>query len=413
MNARAAKRVLVVDDSSLMRQLISEIVASDPELSVVDVAENGKVALQKVRQHKPDCVLLDLEMPELSGLDTMRRLRLRSPVKIVVLSHLGHEGPRLRAEALRLGAVDVIDKPTGAVSRDLRNTRGNLIRQTLRRVLELPPLDEPDEQLSPGGAAATASMLSLDIKGLGSLYERVAVTALVDLLNEHFALAEKVVRKHNGIIDGFVGGAALAAFGVPQRRADHAARAVAAAGELLSACEPRRAELPKGRSGAPGVDVVCTVVTGFVFAGELGPPRARRYRTMGGASEVATHVGRLAEGYGAELMVCGNTLGALGTNVPARRLDVVQLDPTSEPVTLYQLLSPASQFDPGALEAYARGMELYESGNFAKAIKSFDEALRRRPSDGAAARLRSRCRALLRVSSATWRGIWPLDGAAG
>src|SRR5580692_3163290 len=92
------KRVLVVDDSTLMRRLITEIVEADPDLRVVDVAENGKVALQKVREHRPDCILLDVEMPELSGLDTMRRLRLRSPAKVVILSHLGHEGSRVRAE---------------------------------------------------------------------------------------------------------------------------------------------------------------------------------------------------------------------------------------------------------------------------------------------------------------------------
>ncbi|MEA2699588.1 MAG: two-component system, chemotaxis family, protein-glutamate methylesterase/glutaminase, partial [Myxococcales bacterium] len=362
MSAGGQKRVLVVDDSSLMRKLISEIVASDPDLSVVDVAENGKVALQKVRQHKPDCVLLDLEMPELSGLDTMRRLRLRSPVKIVVLSHLGHEGPRLRAEALRLGAADVIDKPTGAVSRDLRNTRGSLIRQTLRRVLGLPALDEPDRELSAEGAAATASVLSIDVKGLAGLCERVEVTALVELLNEHLALVEKVIRKHEGIVDAHVGGSTLAVFGVPQRRADHAPRAVAAAGELLAACETRRAE--RREAGQPFVEVGATIVTGFVFAGELGPPRARRFRTMGGASDLAARLGRLTEGYGAELVVCGRTLGAVAasTSISSRRLDVVQLDPEGEPVTLYELLPDPSKVDAGALAAYARGMELYEAG---------------------------------------------------
>ena len=111
------KRVLVVDDSAIMRRLITQIVEADPDLCVVAVAENGKVALQKVREHHPDCVLLDVEMPELSGLDTIRRLRLRSAAKVVILSHLGKEGSRVRAEALRLGAVDVIDKPTGAASR--------------------------------------------------------------------------------------------------------------------------------------------------------------------------------------------------------------------------------------------------------------------------------------------------------
>ena len=88
---RARKRVLVVDDSFIMRNLVTEIVESDPDLEVVDTAENGMVALKKVQQMKPDVVLLDIEMPEMSGLETLRRLGLRSSCKVVVLSSLGRQ----------------------------------------------------------------------------------------------------------------------------------------------------------------------------------------------------------------------------------------------------------------------------------------------------------------------------------
>jgi CheY-like chemotaxis protein len=410
--ARAAqKRVLVVDDSALMRRLITQIVEADPDLSVVDVAENGKVALQKVREHRPDCVLLDVEMPELSGLDTIRRLRLRSSAKVVILSHLGREGSRLRAEALRLGAVDVIDKPTGAVSRDLRSTRGSIIQQTLRRVLGLSALRVPEEPLSPEGASATASILSVGVHGLASLQERVEATALVELLNDHLALVEEVTRKHGGIIDAQAGSATLAAFGVPRPREGHAARAVAAGGELLDAFDARRAE--RGPADAPYPAFGITVVTGVVVAGDLGPPGARRYRTAGGAIDLAAGLGRVTEGYGAALIVCGRTLGALATSPPSRRLDVVQVEPESEPLALYELLSKRSELDPAALAAYARGMEHYEAGQFAKATKAFEKVLQRTPTDRAAARLLSRCRALLRSPVERWRGVWSFDGAGG
>jgi len=80
------KRILVVDDSFIMRNLMTEIVESDPDLEVVGTAEDGKIALQRVRQLKPDVVLLDIRMPEMSGLETLRRLGLRSACKVVVLS---------------------------------------------------------------------------------------------------------------------------------------------------------------------------------------------------------------------------------------------------------------------------------------------------------------------------------------
>src|ERR1700724_1581412 len=112
-DTRARKRVLVVDDSFITRNVLRQIVESDPDLEVVDTAENGLVALKKVHQMKPDVVLLDIEMPEMSGLETLRRLGLRSSSKVVILSnYVGNEDSAERMEALRLGAVATIAKPS-------------------------------------------------------------------------------------------------------------------------------------------------------------------------------------------------------------------------------------------------------------------------------------------------------------
>jgi class 3 adenylate cyclase/ActR/RegA family two-component response regulator len=138
---RARKRVLVVDDSFIMRNVVKQIVESDPDLEVVDTAENGMIALKKVRQIKPDVVLLDIEMPEMSGLETLRRLGLRSPCKVVILSNfVGKEDSAERMEALRLGAVATIAKPSGSVSLDLKQMRESKIVSVLRKTLGLPPI---------------------------------------------------------------------------------------------------------------------------------------------------------------------------------------------------------------------------------------------------------------------------------
>jgi class 3 adenylate cyclase/DNA-binding NarL/FixJ family response regulator len=140
-SAAARKRVLVVDDSFIMRTLVKEIVESDPDLEVVDTAENGMVALKKVRQIRPDVVLLDIEMPEMSGLETLRRLGLRSPCKVVILSSLvGNVNSAERIEALRLGAAATITKPSGGVSLDLKQKRASQIVEVLRETLGLPAL---------------------------------------------------------------------------------------------------------------------------------------------------------------------------------------------------------------------------------------------------------------------------------
>src|SRR5205085_5601920 len=102
------KSILVVDDSFIMRTIIKDIVESDPELKVVGFAENGKVGLQKTRELKPDALILDLEMPEMSGIDMLKRLALVSKAKVVVVSSVGQVGSPPAGQARQLGAVDGI-----------------------------------------------------------------------------------------------------------------------------------------------------------------------------------------------------------------------------------------------------------------------------------------------------------------
>jgi two-component system, chemotaxis family, protein-glutamate methylesterase/glutaminase len=131
------KSILVVDDSFVMRTIIKDIVESDPELKVVGFAENGKTGLQKTRELRPDLIILDLEMPEMSGLDMMKRLALVSKAKVLVVSSVGQAGSPQAVEARRLGAVDVIAKPSGAMSLDLQAKKGHEIVQAVRRALAL------------------------------------------------------------------------------------------------------------------------------------------------------------------------------------------------------------------------------------------------------------------------------------
>ncbi|HET6308373.1 MAG TPA: response regulator [Rhodopila sp.] len=132
-----AKSVFIVDDSSIMRRILKDLIESDPDLSVVGMAENGKIALQVLRELKPDLVLLDLEMPEMSGLDTLKRLALVSRAKVIIVSSIGQAGAAQAVQARKLGAVDVIAKPSGPMSLDLKQRRGSEIVDAARRALGL------------------------------------------------------------------------------------------------------------------------------------------------------------------------------------------------------------------------------------------------------------------------------------
>ncbi len=136
-----ANPILIVDDSGFMRNIIRQILTVDPDLEIVGEAEDGQVALEKEKALKPAVILLDIEMPRLDGLSALKRLKLTSKAKVIILSSVAQLGSPAALEARRLGAFDVIAKPSGAISLDLKAKRGHEILTVVRGALGLPPLD--------------------------------------------------------------------------------------------------------------------------------------------------------------------------------------------------------------------------------------------------------------------------------
>ncbi|MBA2398712.1 MAG: chemotaxis-specific protein-glutamate methyltransferase CheB [Bradyrhizobium sp.] len=107
--------VLVVDDSALVRKLIGKVFAEQPDFGV-SFARNGKEALASIAASVPDVVTLDVHMPEMDGLACLDRIMIEHPCPVIMVSSMTAEGANATLEALRLGAVDFVAKPTGAVS---------------------------------------------------------------------------------------------------------------------------------------------------------------------------------------------------------------------------------------------------------------------------------------------------------
>ncbi|UQZ87355.1 Chemotaxis response regulator protein-glutamate methylesterase [Paenibacillus konkukensis] len=121
--------VLVVDDSIFMRKIISDLIAEDPQFRVVATAKNGREAVEMVKKLKPNAVTMDIEMPEMNGLDALKAIMTEHPTPVIMLSSLTQEGARETIVALERGAVDFVGKPSGSISLDLHKVKTALLEK--------------------------------------------------------------------------------------------------------------------------------------------------------------------------------------------------------------------------------------------------------------------------------------------
>src|ERR1700731_2835943 len=114
-NVTSPVRVLIVDDSALMRQLISNLLSEDSEIEVVGTAPDPYVARERIKALNPDVVTLDVEMPHMDGVTFLRKIMALRPMPVVMISTLTQAGAEVTLEAMEAGAVDFVAKPNTPV----------------------------------------------------------------------------------------------------------------------------------------------------------------------------------------------------------------------------------------------------------------------------------------------------------
>ena len=177
MNAAPARplpvRVLIVDDSASMRAALKRILSSDPDIEVVGMAPEPNVAREMIKELLPDVLTLDIEMPGMDGLSFLERIMRLRPMPVVMCSTLTARGTEATIEALRLGAVDCIAKPTGdplQIERDAARLCATVKaagRSTARRSDDLVA---PVKQLPSGGMRDVVIAIGASTGGVEALF---------------------------------------------------------------------------------------------------------------------------------------------------------------------------------------------------------------------------------------------------
>ncbi len=201
LSSMPAIRVLVVDDSVVVRKIVSDLLSADPDIEVVGSAPNGKIALAKILQCSPDLVTLDIEMPEMDGLTCVAEIRKLHPrLPVIMFSTLTERGATATLEALARGASDYVCKPAvsgGSAAEARARIQADLIpkiKSLARRPTEVGPQAAAATKLAPLRVAASRAPASrVEVLVIGTLDGRAQRAR-----RDHAAAAPRPPRARGG-----------------------------------------------------------------------------------------------------------------------------------------------------------------------------------------------------------------------
>jgi two-component system chemotaxis response regulator CheB len=153
-------KVLIVDDSAVVRQIYKTFLESDPEISVIGTASDPYIAVQKIQKEKPDVITLDIEMPRMDGLTFLKKLMTQAPMPVVVISNQTTRGAEVALKALEMGATDVMAKPSMPTEAEMQEARINLIDKIRSAYSTVSGRDKGKKAVTAASSSAPARVLT-------------------------------------------------------------------------------------------------------------------------------------------------------------------------------------------------------------------------------------------------------------
>jgi class 3 adenylate cyclase len=334
--------LLVVDDNRVNRLLLGR--ALEQLGHTVTFAENGREALEALRRHPADLVLLDIEMPEMDGYGVLEALaadaRLRD-MPVVMMSSL--EEVDSVARCIEMGAEDYLFKPVNAVLLRAR-VGASLEKKRLRDrqrelVSKFATAEVAEELLSTGlalgGKHVEASVMFSDIRSFTRIAEALPPAETIELLNSYYTLMFDAIGAHGGIVNQMLGDGLMAIFGAPLPRPDHRARAVAAALEMLELVDGFNRE--QALRGGTDIRIGIGIASGLVIAGFTGTQQRATYTCVGDTVNLAAHLEAHTKVAGQPILIDENTRSGLADRIRVEPHGPTQFKARSQPVQVYSV----------------------------------------------------------------------------
>ena len=293
--AEQGARLLVADDNKVNRLLL----ARNLELlgHRVALAENGRVALSKLQQEPFDLVLLDMEMPEMTGFEVLEHLQADPALRdlpVVVTSSLDGEAHVVRC--LQLGAEDVLRKPVNPVILRARidsSLEKKRLRDQQKALISRFTASEVAQDLQTGGFSIRGqrlevTVLFVDIRGFTTLVEQQAPEDTIELLNTYYTLMFEAITAQGGLVNQIIGDGLMALFGAPRPLPDAAQCAARCALDMLDMIELLNAE--RAAAGQAPLRIGVGIATGEAIAGYTGTQQRAVYTCIGDTVNVAARL---------------------------------------------------------------------------------------------------------------------------
>lgn len=267
-------------------------------------------------------------------------------------------------------------------------------------------LREPD-RVKLGGESRDMTVLFSDLRGFTTLSHTLDPQTLVSLLNEYMTAMTRIVFKHDGVLDKYIGDAIMAFWNAPMEQPDHARRACHTALEMIEKLGELQADWK--RRGMPLLELGIGINSGPMVVGNMGSLERLSYTVLGDTVNVASRLEGLSKEYGAQVVISEATRAAAGPAFEYRYLDVVAVKGRSQPLAVYEVVGCAGQLSPGVvmlLECYQRGIELYRARRWRQAAELFREIHASAPNDGPVAfYLRRSSERCAHPPPAEWNGV--------
>ncbi len=338
--AELPARLLIVDDNRVNRLLLSRSV----ELLgyQASVAENGRVAMDMLRQERFDLLLLDIEMPEMDGfevLEAIKQIPSLSDIPVIVTSSV--EGVENIVRCIDLGAEDYLAKPVNQVLLKARlgsSIEKKRLRDEQKILLKRFATSEVAEDLQTsgfalGGTRVDASILFCDIRGFTAISESQPPEETIELLNLYYTLMFEAIDSHGGIVSLMVGDGLMALFGAPKPLDEPARCAVSAAHDMLDMMSHFNVE--RQAMSKPEIRIGVGIATGEVVAGYAGTDQRATYTCIGDKVNLAARLEAHTKVAGESVLIDAATHVALDGEPASKALGRVQFKGFSDALDVY------------------------------------------------------------------------------